>query len=338
MGTVRVAINGFGRIGRMVFRAIFDDPRFQVVLINDILPIDVVAYLLQYDSVHGRLGKAVKGSDNFLYVGDSKIQLFSERDPKKLPHREMGVDVVVESTGLFLTEELVNQHIIAGASKVVLTAPSPDIPMFVMGVNHNNYHPEQKIVSNASCTTNCLAPLAKVIHENFGIVEGLMTTVHAVTAKQPSVDCAVKGDLRGSRSILGNIIPSSTGAAKAVTKVMPELKNKLTGMAFRVPVADVSVVDLTVRIEKSASMDDIAMAMKEASENLLKGVLGYSEEPLVSTDLIGCPLSSVFDRGAGIQLNTNFHKLIAWYDNEWGYANRVADMMCHITSLNKGVC
>lgn len=337
MGTIRVGINGFGRIGRMVFRAIFNDSRFHVVLINDLLPYETVAYLLKRDSVHGAFDQDVRVSDRFLHVGDKKIQLFSEKDPKSLPHRELHVDVVVESTGRFLTREQCLGHIVAGAPKVILTAPSSDIPMYVMGVNQNTYHPDEKIISNASCTTNCLAPIAKVVHENFGIVEGLMTTVHAVTAKQPSVDCAVPGDLRGSRSVLGNIIPSSTGAAKAATKVMPELNEKLTGMAFRVPVVDVSVVDLTVRIEKSASMEDIAAAMKEASENQLKGILGYSEEPLVSTDLIGCPLSAVFDRGAGIQLNTHFHKLIAWYDNEWGYANRVADMMLHMTAGQVGV-
>lgn len=328
--SIRVGINGFGRIGRLVFRVLLESPEFDVVGINDLFSSEILAYLLQNDSVHGRLNRTVRAEGDFLYVDDKKFQIFAYKDPKELPWKKLGTNVVVESTGLFTTKEKANAHILAGAERVIITAPSSDASMFVMGVNHTMYDsndPELKVISNASCTTNCLAPIAKILHEKFGIVEGLMTTVHAVTATQKTADGPSHKDVRGGRGILNNIIPSSTGAAIAVGKVIPSLKGKLTGMALRVPVSDVSVVDLTVGLEKGASHDEIAKLMQEKSLGDLKGILGYTEEQLVSSDFIGSPLSAIYDRDASIELNSNFHKVIAWYDNEWGYSNRLVDLI-----------
>ena len=327
---IKVGINGFGRIGRMVFRAALQNypDEIQVVGINDLLDPPYLAYMLKYDSVHGRFkgDVAVEGSN--LIVNGNTVRLTAERDPANLKWDEVGAEVVVESTGLFLTKETAQKHIDAGAKKVILSAPSKDdTPMFVFGVNSDSYDPSQTIVSNASCTTNCLAPLAKVVHDNFGIKRGLMTTVHAATATQKTVDGPSMKDWRGGRGILENIIPSSTGAAKAVGKVLPELNGKLTGMAFRVPTSDVSVVDLTVELEKPASYDEIKAAMKAASEGPLKGVLGYTEDSVVATDFRGESQTSVFDAGAGIALDPTFVKLVAWYDNEWGYSNKLVEMI-----------
>jgi glyceraldehyde 3-phosphate dehydrogenase len=335
--SIRVAINGFGRIGRLIFRILLEREDFEVVSVNDLFPSDVLAYLLVNDSVHGRLKRSVRAEGNFLYIDEKKVELFSEKDPAKLPWGKQAIDVVVESTGLFTTKEKANAHILAGAQRVVITAPSQDAKMFVMGVNHKDFDPkdpEQRVVSNASCTTNCLAPIAKVLHEKYKIIEGLMTTVHAVTATQKTVDGPSSKDLRGGRGILNNIIPSSTGAASAVGKVIPELKGKLTGMALRVPITDVSALDLTVRLEKGASHSEIAMAMHEASLQELSGILGYTEEQIVSSDFIGSELSAVYDRDASIELNPNFHKVVAWYDNEWGYSNRVVDLIRYMHSKN----
>ncbi len=326
---IKVGINGFGRIGRMVFRAIVENfsKDIQVVGINDLLEPDYLAYMLKYDSVHGKFQHDVKVEGNFLIVDGNRIRLTAEREPSNLKWNEVGAEVVVESTGLFLTDEKARQHITAGAKKVIMSAPSKDdTPMFVFGVNADKYA-GQDIISNASCTTNCLAPLAKVIDDNFGIVKGLMTTVHAATATQKTVDGPSAKDWRGGRGILENIIPSSTGAAKAVGKVLPKLNGKLTGMSFRVPTSDVSVVDLTVVLEKSATMDEVCAAVKNASENELKGILGYTDEALVATDFRGCALTSIFDATAGIALDGNFMKLVSWYDNEWGYSNKMAEMI-----------
>lgn len=326
---VKVGINGFGRIGRMVFRAIVDNfsNDVQVVGINDLLEPAYLAYMLKYDSVHGRFNHNVKVEGNFLIVNGNRIRLTAEREPSNLKWNEVGAEVVVESTGLFLTDEKSRQHIAAGAKKVIMSAPSKDdTPMFVFGVNHEKYA-GQDIISNASCTTNCLAPLAKIIDENFGIVKGLMTTVHAATATQKTVDGPSQKDWRGGRGILENIIPSSTGAAKAVGKVLPHLNGKLTGMSFRVPTSDVSVVDLTVVLEKSATMEQINAVVKKASETNLKGILGYTEDAVVSTDFRGCSLTSIYDATAGIGLDGNFVKLVSWYDNEWGYSNKVVEMI-----------
>ena len=326
---VKVGINGFGRIGRMVFRAIVDNfsNDVQVVGINDLLEPAYLAYMLKYDSVHGRFNHDVKVEGNFLIVNGNRIRLTAEREPSNLKWNEVGAEVVVESTGLFLTDEKSRQHIAAGAKKVIMSAPSKDdTPMFVFGVNHEKYA-GQDIISNASCTTNCLAPLAKIIDENFGIVKGLMTTVHAATATQKTVDGPSQKDWRGGRGILENIIPSSTGAAKAVGKVLPHLNGKLTGMSFRVPTSDVSVVDLTVVLEKSATMEQINAVVKKASETNLKGILGYTEDAVVSTDFRGCSLTSIYDTTAGIGLDGNFVKLVSWYDNEWGYSNKVVEMI-----------
>ena len=326
---VKVGINGFGRIGRMVFRAIVDNfsNDVQVVGINDLLEPAYLAYMLKYDSVHGRFNHDVKVEGNFLIVNGNRIRLTAEREPSNLKWNEVGAEVVVESTGLFLTDEKSRQHIAAGAKKVIMSAPSKDdTPMFVFGVNHEKYA-GQDIISNASCTTNCLAPLAKIIDENFGIVKGLMTTVHAATATQKTVDGPSQKDWRGGRGILENIIPSSTGAAKAVGKVLPHLNGKLTGMSFRVPTSDVSVVDLTVVLEKSATMEQINAVVKKASETNLKGILGYTEDAVVSTDFRGCSLTSIYDAPAGIGLDGNFVKLVSWYDNEWGYSNKVVEMI-----------
>jgi glyceraldehyde 3-phosphate dehydrogenase len=332
MEKIKIGINGFGRIGRLVFRATTERDNVQVVAINDLLDVDYMAYMLRYDSVHGKFQGEVSVEDGMLVVNGNKIRVTAEKDPANLKWNEVGADYVVESTGLFLTKELAEAHLKAGAKRVVMSAPSKDdTPMFVMGVNNKEYA-GQTIVSNASCTTNCLAPLAKVIHENFGIVEGLMTTVHAATATQKTVDGPSKKDWRGGRSILGNIIPSSTGAAKAVGKVIPSLQGKLTGMSLRVPTADVSVVDLTCRLEKAATYEDIKNAVKKASENELKGILGYTEDAVVSTDFLDEKRTSVFDANAGIMLNEHFVKLVSWYDNEIGYSNKVVDLICSMNT------
>ena len=329
--TIKVGINGFGRIGRIVFRAAQERSDIEIVGINDLLDAEYMAYMLKYDSTHGRFNGTVEVKDGHLVVNGKTIRVTSERDPANLKWNEIGVDVVAEATGLFLTDETARKHIQAGAKKVVLTGPSKDsTPMFVMGVNHKSYA-GQDIVSNASCTTNCLAPLAKVINDKFGIVEGLMTTVHATTATQRTVDGPSMKDWRGGRGASQNIIPSSTGAAKAVGKVIPELNGKLTGMSFRVPTPNVSVVDLTARLEKPATYAQICEAIKEAAEGELKGVLGYTEDAVVSTDFNGEVLTSVFDAKAGIALNDNFVKLVAWYDNEVGYSNKVLDLISHIS-------
>ncbi|MBC8943803.1 glyceraldehyde-3-phosphate dehydrogenase [Xenorhabdus indica] len=328
--TIKVGINGFGRIGRIVFRAAQERSDIEIVAINDLLDADYMAYMLKYDSTHGRFNGTVEVKDGHLVVNGKTIRVTSERDPANLKWDEVGVDVVAEATGIFLTDETARKHITAGAKKVVLTGPSKDnTPMFVMGVNHNAYA-GQDIVSNASCTTNCLAPLAKVINDKFGIVEGLMTTVHATTATQKTVDGPSAKDWRGGRGAAQNIIPSSTGAAKAVGKVIPELNGKLTGMSFRVPTPNVSVVDLTARLEKPATYKEICEAIKEAAEGELKGILGYTEDDVVSTDFNGEKLTSVFDAKAGIALNDNFVKLVSWYDNETGYSNKVLDLIAHI--------
>ncbi len=325
---IKLGINGFGRIGRMVFRAAVKNfgNDIQVVGINDLLDADYLAYMLRYDSVHGQFDGTIEVDGNFLVVNGNRIRLTAEMDPANLKWDEVGAEVVVESTGFFLTDETARKHITAGAKKVIMSAPSKDsTPMFVYGVNHTTYA-GQDIISNASCTTNCLAPIAKVLNDKFGIVKGLMTTVHAATATQKTVDGPSKKDWRGGRGILENIIPSSTGAAKAVGKVLPVLNGKLTGMAFRVPTSDVSVVDLTVVLEKEATMADICAAMKEASEGELKGILGYTEDAVVSTDFRGCANTSIFDAKAGISLDSNFAKVVSWYDNEWGYSNKVCEM------------
>ena len=333
MEKIKIGINGFGRIGRLVFRATTERDNVQVVAINDLLDVDYMAYMLRYDSVHGKFQGEVSVEDGMLVVNGNKIRVTAEKDPANLKWDEVGADYVVESTGLFLTKELAEAHLKAGAKRVVMSAPSKDdTPMFVMGVNNKEYA-GQTIVSNASCTTNCLAPLAKVVHDNFGIVEGLMTTVHAATATQKTVDGPSKKDWRGGRSILGNIIPSSTGAAKAVGKVIPSLQGKLTGMSLRVPTADVSVVDLTCRLEKAATYEEIKAAMKKASEGELKGILGYTEDAVVSTDFRNNSCTSIFDAKAGIQLDPTFVKVCSWYDNEWGYSNKVCEMARVITNV-----
>ena len=325
---VKLGINGFGRIGRMVFRAAVENfPNdIEVVGINDLLEPDYLAYMLKYDSVHGKFNYDVAVEGNYLVVNGKKIRLTAEMDPANLKWDEVGAEVVVESTGLFLTDEKARKHIEAGAKKVIMSAPSKDAtPMFVYGVNHTTYA-GQDIISNASCTTNCLAPLSKVLNDKFGIVRGLMTTVHAATATQKTVDGPSKKDWRGGRGILENIIPSSTGAAKAVGKVLPELNGKLTGMSLRVPTSDVSFVDLTCELAKPATYEEICAAMKEASEGELKGILGYTEDSVVATDFRGESRTSVFDAKAGIQLDPTFVKVCAWYDNEWGYSNKVLEM------------
>ncbi|EXU73832.1 glyceraldehyde-3-phosphate dehydrogenase [Erwinia mallotivora] len=328
--TIKVGINGFGRIGRIVFRAAQQRSDIEIVGINDLLDADYMAYMLKYDSTHGRFDGTVEVKDGHLVVNGKTIRVTSERDPANLKWNEIGVDVVAEATGIFLTDETARKHIEAGAKKVVLTGPSKDdTPMFVMGVNHKSYA-GQEIVSNASCTTNCLAPLAKVINDKFGIVEALMTTVHATTATQKTVDGPSHKDWRGGRGASQNIIPSSTGAAKAVGKVILELNGKLTGMAFRVPTPNVSVVDLTARLAKPASYKEICEAIKSAAEGELKGVLGYTEDEVVSTDFNGEKLTSVFDAKAGIALSDTFVKLVSWYDNETGYSNKVLDLVAHI--------
>ena len=329
--TIRIGINGFGRIGRLVMRAAAERQDIEVVAINDLLDTDYIAYLLKYDSTHGLFYGEVTVDNNSLIVNGKTIRITSERDPAALKWNDVDVDVVVESTGLFLTKETAAKHIEAGAKKVVMSAPSKDdTPMFVMGVNQDSYAGET-IVSNASCTTNCLAPLAKVLHDKFGIVDGLMTTVHATTATQKTVDGPSMKDWRGGRGAGQNIIPSSTGAAKAVGKVIPALNGKLTGMAFRVPTPNVSVVDLTVNLATPTSYDAICAAMKEASEGELKGIMGYTEDAVVSNDFVGDARTSVFDATAGIALTDTFVKVVSWYDNEWGYSNKVLDLVAHIS-------
>jgi glyceraldehyde 3-phosphate dehydrogenase len=329
MGKIKIGINGFGRIGRMVLRAAIDRNDVEVVAINDLLDIKHLAYLLKYDSVHGKCKADVLSDDNSLIVDGKKIQISSERDPKKIAWDLKGVDVVLECTGIFTTLETAQLHIDGGAPKVVISAPSKDAPMYVMGVNHDEVDKNDLIISNASCTTNCLAPPIKVLNDGFGVEEALMTTVHAVTATQFTVDGPSKKDYRGGRSSLLNIIPASTGAAKAVTKVIPSLEGKITGMAFRVPTANVSVVDLTVKLSKETSYDEVMKTFKSASENKLKGILGYTEELVVSQDFIGDSRTSIVDAKAGIQLNSKFYKIISWYDNEAGYSNKLIDLANH---------
>lgn len=330
---VRVGINGFGRIGRIVMRCALAHPDLEVVAINDpFIDLEYMVYMTKYDSTHGRFKGTVEAHDGKLVINGKPIAIYGCKNPTEIGWGASNVDVVVESTGVFLKKEQAQQHITAGAKKVVITAPSPDAPMFVMGVNNHTYTTDMNIVSNASCTTNCLAPIAKVLHDSFGIVEGLMTTVHATTATQKTVDGPSGKTWRDGRGAGQNIIPATTGAAKAVGQVLPALNGKLTGMAFRVPVADVSVVDLTVRLEKKATYDDIKKAMKHASEHDLKGILAYTEDAVVSTDFIGTAESSIFDAAAGISLNDNFVKVIAWYDNEYGYSSRVADLISYIGS------
>ncbi|MDA0678455.1 MAG: type I glyceraldehyde-3-phosphate dehydrogenase [Bacteroidetes bacterium] len=333
MEKLKVGINGFGRIGRMVFRAASEREDVEIVAINDLLELDHLVYLLKYDSVHGNFKGTVEVVDNQLVVNGKQVRITAERDPRNLKWDAVGATVVAECTGIFTTLEMAQQHIDGGAKKVVISAPSADAPMFVMGVNHHEAKPTDTIVSNASCTTNCLAPLAKVLHDNFGIVEALMTTVHATTATQMTVDGPSRKDFRGGRSALLNIIPASTGAAKAVTKVIPALKGKLTGMAFRVPNADVSVVDLTVKLEKETSYEEIKNTFKAASENELKGILGYTEDLVVSQDFIGDARTSIFDADAGIELNSTFFKVVSWYDNEAGYSNKLVDLALHVASI-----
>ena len=326
MSCIRVGINGFGRIGRITFRAILKRDDIEVVAINDLLDVEHLAYLLKYDSVHGKLNDQISTKENCLIVNGNEIRVTAEKNPLDINWGELNVDVVAECTGIFTTMDKAQLHIDAGAKKVAVSAPSKDIPMFVMGVNSDEITKDHKIVSNASCTTNCLAPVAKILHDNFTIKEGLMTTVHAATATQMTVDGPAK-NYRLGRSALNNIIPSSTGAAVAVGKVIPELNGKLTGMAFRIPTANVSVIDLTVVLEKSTSYDEIKEKFKNASENQLKGVLGYTEEAVVSQDYVGSPFTSNFDANAGIELSSTFFKIISWYDNEFGYSTKLVELI-----------
>jgi len=330
----KIGINGFGRIGRLAFRAAVGRKDIEVVGINDLVDPEYMAYMLKYDSTHGKFEGTVSVKDGNLVVNGKTIRVTAEKDPANLKWGDVGAEIIIESTGLFLTKADAQKHINAGAKRVVMSAPAKDdTPTFVMGVNHKSLKAEHTIVSNASCTTNCLAPIAKVLNDKFGIAEGLMSTVHAVTATQKTVDSPSAKDWRGGRGAYQNIIPSSTGAAKAVALVIPELKGKLTGMSFRVPVADVSVVDLTVKLSKPASYDQIKAAMKEASEGDMKGILGYTEDDVVSQDFIGDPRTSIFDAKAGIALNDSFVKVVSWYDNEWGYSNKLIDLVQELTKL-----
>jgi len=334
MAKIKVGINGFGRIGRLAFRASMKRNDIEVVAINDLIDVEYMAYMLRYDTIHGRFDGSVEVKDGKLVVNGNSIRVTAEKDPANLKWNEVGADYVIESTGLFLTKEKAEAHLKAGAKRVVLSAPSKDdTPMFVIGVNHNTYQKEMTMVSCASCTTNCLAPVTKVLNDTFGIVEGLMTTVHSTTATQKTVDGPSLKDWRGGRAASGNIIPSSTGAAKAVTKVIPALKGKLTGMAFRVPTLNVSVVDLTCRLEKATTYEDICAAMKKAADGELKGILGYTQDEVVSSDFIGDSRTSIFDAKAGIMLNPNFVKIVAWYDNEWGYSCKLLDMIAHMDTV-----
>ncbi|MFR4251042.1 MAG: type I glyceraldehyde-3-phosphate dehydrogenase [Christensenellales bacterium] len=332
---VKVGINGFGRIGRMVFRAAMTKPEIEIVGVNDpFIDPDYMVYMLKYDSVHGQFQGEVSAKDGKLVVNGKEITVFNCMDPKDIDWKSCGAEYIVESTGVFTTTEKASAHFNGGAKKVVISAPSADAPMFVMGVNHKTYNKDMKVISNASCTTNCLAPLAKVLNDKFGLVEGLMTTVHATTGTQKTVDGPSKKDWRGGRAANGNIIPSSTGAAKAVGKVIPELNGKLTGMSMRVPTLDVSVVDLTCRLAKDVTYDEVCAAMKEASEGELKGIMGYTEDAVVSSDFIGDARTSIFDAKAGIALTGNFMKLVSWYDNEWGYSNKLCDLLLHAAAVD----
>ena len=336
--TIKVGINGFGRIGRFVFRAAMNHPEIEIVGINDLTPVDYLAYMLKYDTMHGKFEGTVEAdvANNKLIVNGKAIRVTAEKDPANLAWDKVGAEYIVESTGLFLTKEKAEAHIKAGAKYVVMSAPSKDdTPMFVCGVNEKTYVKGTQFVSNASCTTNCLAPIAKVLHDNFGIVNGLMTTVHSATATQKTVDGVSMKDWRGGRAATGNIIPSSTGAAKAVGKVIPALNGKLTGISMRVPTLDVSVVDLTVNLEKPATKEAICAAMKKASEGELKGILGYTEDAVVSSDFLGDPRTSIFDANAGVYLTDKFVKVVSWYDNEIGYSNKVLDLIKHMASVNK---
>ena len=331
--SVKIGINGFGRIGNLAFQAALKNSEVEVVAINDpFIAADYMAYMVKYDSAHGRFDGEVKSEEGKLIVNGKSINVYNEMDPNNIPWAKEGVEYVLECSGVFTTMEKAQAHLNAGAKKVVISAPSKDAPMFVMGVNNETYDPSMNIVSNASCTTNCLAPLAKVINDNFGIKEGLMTTVHSTTATQKTVDGASKKDWRGGRAASANIIPSSTGAAKAVGKVIPALNGKLTGMAFRVPTVDVSVVDLTCNLERPTTYEEICAAVKKASENELKGILEYTDEPVVSSDFLGDPHTSIFDAAAGIQLTDTFVKLVAWYDNEWGYSHKLVDLACYMST------
>ena len=333
--SIKVGINGFGRIGRMVFRASVNHPDIEIVGINDLCPADYLAYMLKYDTMHGQFKGEVSATEKAIVVNGKSIPVYAERNPADIPWGQLGAEYVVESTGLFLTKEKAQGHIDAGAKKVVMSAPSKDdTPMFVCGVNLDAYTPDMTFVSNASCTTNCLAPIAKVLNDAFGIQDGLMTTVHSVTATQKTVDGPSKKDWRGGRAATYNIIPSSTGAAKAVGKVIPALNGKLTGMSMRVPTLDVSVVDLTVNLAKPAKYDEICAAMKAASEGELAGVLGYTDEDVVSSDFISDPRTSIFDAKAGIALTDTFVKVVSWYDNEWGYSNKVVDLITYMSSVD----
>ena len=335
MNKIKIGINGFGRIGRLVFRAASKNKNIQVVGINDLIDTNYMSYMLKYDTTHGRFDGSVSVNGNNLEVNGKNIRVTNEKDPSKLNWSEVEAEYVIESTGLFLTKDSAKGHIKSGAKKVIMSAPSKDdTPMFVMGVNNKQYTSDMNFVSNASCTTNCLAPLAKVLHDNFGIVSGLMTTVHATTASQKIVDGPSIKDWRGGRAAFANIIPSSTGAAKAVGKVIPELDGKLTGMAFRIPIIDVSVIDLTVNLKSSTNYEEICLAMKNASENDLKGIMGYTKEDVVSTDFIGDSRTSIFDAGAGIMLNEKFVKVVSWYDNEWGYSSKVVELIQHMNSVD----
>ena len=335
MNKIKIGINGFGRIGRLVFRAASENKNIQVVGINDLIDTNYMSYLLKYDTTHSKFDGSISVNGNNLEVNGKKIRVTNEKDPSKLNWSEVEAEYVIESTGLFLTKDSAKGHIKSGAKKVIMSAPSKDdTPMFVMGVNNKQYTSDMDFVSNASCTTNCLAPLAKVLHDNFGIVNGLMTTVHATTASQKIVDGPSTKDWRGGRAAFANIIPSSTGAAKAVGKIIPELDGKLTGMAFRVPIIDVSVIDLTVNLKSSTNYENICLAMKNASENDLKGIMGYTEEDVVSTDFIGDSRTSIFDAGAGIMLNDKFVKVVSWYDNEWGYSSKIVELIKHMNSVD----
>ena len=330
--SVKIGINGFGRIGKLVFQAALEKGEVDIIAINDpFITADYMAYMLKFDTVHGRFNGEIKSEENKLIVNGKAVNVYNEMDPHNIPWGQEGVEYVLECSGVFTTLEKAQAHIDAGAKKVIISAPSKDAPMFVMGVNNDKYDPSMTIISNASCTTNCLAPLAKVIHDNFGIKEGLMTTVHSTTATQKTVDGASKKDWRGGRAAAANIIPSSTGAAKAVGKVIPELNGKLTGMSFRVPTVDVSVVDLTCTLEKPATYEEICAAVKRASENELKGIMEYVDEDVVSSDFIHDSHTSIFDSKAGIQLTDTFVKLVAWYDNEWGYSNKLVDLAIYIS-------
>ena len=330
---IKIGINGFGRIGRLAFRVAANRENVQIVAINDLLDVDYLAYMLKYDSVHGKFNGTVEVIDNRLIVNGNEIRITAESNPEDIKWDEVGAEYVLECTGIFKSKKQANLHILSGAKKVVISAPSEDAPMFVMGVNHTTLTVEDTIISNASCTTNCLAPIVKVLNDNFGVIEGLMTTVHATTATQKTVDGPSSKDWRGGRAAIHNIIPSSTGAAKAVGKVIPEMNGKLTGMSFRVPTMDVSVVDLTVRLEKKTSYETIKKVMKKASENEMSGVLGYTEEMLVSQDFVGDERTSIFDANAGIALNDNFVKIVSWYDNEMGYSTKIIDLVEYAASL-----